>query len=190
MSSSTLKLVHRLPMLLEDGGNWTTYRAHIENHAVSKGLQRHLIGMAKQPEHTIEMGSDGRWYKAGEAHLLALLNDAMEKIEDAWDKYHKKEAQTREFIYKTIPNSIFVQIRDIPSAAEIWRKLISICEDRGLLIAVDLLTKLENIRYTDGENVRTHLTKMTKLREKLAQVGQPINDIIFVSNITCSFSSS
>ncbi|KAF9254043.1 hypothetical protein L218DRAFT_796178, partial [Marasmius fiardii PR-910] len=179
-----------LPMLLEDGSNWTTYHAHIENHAVSKGLQRHLVGMAKQPEYTIEMGSDGRWYKAGEAHLLALSNDAVEKIEDAWDEYHKKEAQTREFIYETVPNSIFVQICDIPSAAEIWRKLISICEDRGSLIAVDLLAKLQNIRYTDRENVCTHLTKMTELREKLAQVGQPVNDIIFVSNITCSFSSS
>ncbi|KAF9257638.1 hypothetical protein L218DRAFT_811859, partial [Marasmius fiardii PR-910] len=137
MSSSTLKLVHRLPTFLEDGGNWSSYKSRIENHAISKGLRRHLVGMAKRPKFEIEMGDDGKWYKVGDT-LLALSDEVAEKTEDEWEDYYKKEAQTREFIYETVPQSIFIQIRDLPSAAAVWKKITSICEDRGSLITSDL----------------------------------------------------
>ena len=59
-----------------------------------------------------------------------------------------------------------------------------------LLFASDLLAKLQNMRYSEGQNLRTHLTQMRELREKLTQLGHPVDDLLFVSNITRSLSES
>ena len=187
-SSTALKLVQKLPTLQEGSANWSDYKSRIVNHAVSKGLKRHLFGTARKPEKLV-LQQDGKWYKEGSL-LLPVEEAAVEKNEDAWDEYDQKEAQTREFIYQTIPKSLFIRVRDLPTACDVWKKLIDVNENRGSLIAADLLTKLQNMRLSEGGNLRNHITEMKELREKLAEMGHPVDDLMFTSNITRSLSSS
>ena len=40
----------------------------------------------------------------------------------------------------------------------------------------DTLTKLSSARYADGKSMRAHISTMKELRERLAEMGNPIND--------------
>ncbi|THU78133.1 hypothetical protein K435DRAFT_700737 [Dendrothele bispora CBS 962.96] len=194
-SSSTLKLVNRLPNLLENGANWSDYKACVINHASSKGLQRHLTGTARKPKDEMK---DGVWYKKipGDpddligSTLLRMTDDDGDALDEKWEEYHKQEALTHEFIYETIPKSIFVKVWDLPTAAAVWSQIVSTFEDRGTLIASDVLTRLQNIRFTEGQDLRVHLTTMKELQESLAQLGHPVDDLIFVTNIIRSLSDA
>ena len=51
------------------------------------------------------------------------------------------------------------------------------------MFETDLLTQLQMICYSDGDSMRTHLTKMTKLCDRLTEIGVPITDMSFNSYI-------
>jgi len=52
----------------------------------------------------------------------------------------------------------------------------------------DLLTHLQNARYTEGDNMREHLTTMTEIKERLAEMNFSISDESFVTYIRTSLS--
>ncbi|THU85837.1 hypothetical protein K435DRAFT_924462, partial [Dendrothele bispora CBS 962.96] len=146
--------------LLENGANWSDYKARVINHASSKGLRRHLAD------------TDGLIGST----LFPMTDTDGDALDEKWEEYHKQEALTREFIYETIPKSIFVKVRDLPTAAAVWSQIVSTFENRGTLIASDVLTRLQNIRFTEGQDLRAHLTTMKELQESLAQLGHPVDD--------------
>ena len=45
----------------------------------------------------------------------------------------------------------------------VWKKLTSIHTNKGRMY--ETLAKLQNMRYTEGESMRDHLTEMTELKE-------------------------
>src|SRR6202023_4204646 len=94
----------------------------------------------------------------------------------------------REIIYGTVDRSTFIQIKGAATAAAVWKKLHAIHADKGSLFETDLLTQLQTIRYSDGDSMRTHLTKMTELCDRLAEIGAPITDASFNSYIRSSLS--
>ena len=56
------------------------------------------------------------------------------------------------------------------------------------MFETDLLTQLQTIHYTEGDNMCTHLTKMSEIRDCLAEIGAPITDASFNSYIWTSLS--
>jgi gag-polypeptide of LTR copia-type len=50
----------------------------------------------------------------------------------------------------------------------------------------DTLTKLSSARYADGKSMRAHISTMKELRERLAEMGNPINDDQFSAYICAS----
>jgi len=129
---------------------------------------------------------DGEFYKP--RTMSALTNSELEAHENEIDAYKQKEATFQEIIYGTINRSTFVQIKGETTAANVWKKLQSIHADKGLMFKTDLLTQLQTIRYTKGDNMRTHLTKMSEIRDHLAEIGAPITDASFNSYIQTSLS--
>ena len=147
MSSSSSVKVTNLPRLAEDGSNWVTYKERILNNLTSKGLMRHIRGMARQPVQLIER--NGSFYRPNE--LSPLSDEDLEKHEDSVDSYDQKEAQVREIIYETVSKSVFLDIKDESSAARVWSKLVAIHETKGTMTYTDTLTKLSMARYaSDG----------------------------------------
>ena len=182
MSSSSSVKVTNLPRLAEDGSNWVTYKERILNNLTSKGLMRHIRGTARQPVQLIER--NGSFYRPNE--LSPLSDEDLEKHEDSVDSYDQKEAQVREIIYKTVSKSVFLDIKDESSAARVWSKLVAIHETKGTMTYTDTLTKLSMARYADGKNMRAHISTMKELRERLAEMGNPINDDQFSAYIRAS----
>jgi Reverse transcriptase (RNA-dependent DNA polymerase)/gag-polypeptide of LTR copia-type/GAG-pre-integrase domain len=179
MSSS--KVVN-LPRLSEDGSNWVTYKERVLNNLTSKGLMRHVRGTARKPVQLTER--HGAYYRPHE--LSPLSDEDLEKHEDLVDSYDQKEAQVREIIYETVSKSVFLEIKDESSAAGVWTKLVAIHEAKGTMTYTDTLTKLSSARYTDGKSMRAHISTMKELRERLAEMGNPINDDQFSAYIRAS----
>ncbi|THU93014.1 hypothetical protein K435DRAFT_861924 [Dendrothele bispora CBS 962.96] len=128
---------------------------------------------------------DGVWYKKrpgdpdgllGSGTSLPILNEDGDALNEKLEEYYKQEALTHEFIYETIPKSIFIKVWDLPTAAALWSQIITF-KNCGTLIASDVLTRLQNIPFIKGQDFRTHLTTMKELQESLAQLRHPVTVI-------------
>ena len=126
------------------------------------------------------------YYKPG--HLAPLSNDELEKHEEAQDLYEQNQATVRELIYRTVDKSTFLQVKGKKTADLVWKKLISIHADKGGMYETDLLAKLQSTHYTEGESMRDHLTAMTELKERLAEMNVAVSDESFVTYIQTSLS--
>ena len=182
--NATIK-VTQLPKLASDGENWLTYHKRVLNAATARGLRRHLVGTALKPSPIVE--------RAGKFYLTAddkapLSEEALEKHETSIDSWEQKEAQVRELIYNTVDNASFLQIKGERTAADLWKKLTSIHGNKGAQFEEYLLGKLQTARYAENEDMRTHLTTMNTLRERLSEIGSPISDVQFNAYIRTSLS--
>ena len=91
------------------------------------------------------------------------------------------QAAVCEVIYRTVNNTTFLQVKNEPNAAAMWKKVISIHANKGSLYETNLLTQLQNTRYAEGESMRDHITKITELREWLAKMNTLASDESFIS---------
>ncbi|KAG6903510.1 hypothetical protein C0995_005533, partial [Termitomyces sp. Mi166 len=93
-------------------------------------------------------------------------------------------------IYSTVDQSTFHQVKGELTAADVWKKLMSIHGDKGAMYESNLLAQLQNTCYIEnGEiNMHTHLAKMVVIKDHLANIGCPISDASFASYICTSLS--
>ena len=69
------------------------------------------------------------------------------------DEYKQKEASVREVIYKTISQSMFLQIKNEQTSAQVWSKLVSIMQEKGDLIQVSILMKMQTTTCLEDKDV-------------------------------------
>ncbi len=184
-SDNTTIKVTQLPKLASDGENWLTYHERVLNAATARGLRRHLVGTALRPTDLVEKA--GKFYLSATA-TVPLSDDDVDKHETSIDSWEQKEAQVRELIYNTVDNSSFLQIKGERTAADLWKKLSSVHGNKGAQFEEYLLGKLQMARYAENEDMRTHLTTMNTLRERLSEIGSPISDVQFNAYIRTSLS--
>ena len=65
---------------------------------------------------------------------------------------------------------------------------ISIHTDKGSLYKTNLLSQLQTLRLNENGDMCEHLTKLTEIREQLAEMNCPVTDESFVSYIRTSLS--
>jgi len=87
-----------------------------------------------------------------------------------------------------VDNATFLQIKGEKSAAALWKKLTSIHGNKGTQFEEYLLGKLQTACYVENKDMRTHLTTINTLHERLAQIGSPISDVQFNAYIHTSLS--
>ena len=184
MSSSSNPQALNLPKLRSNSSNWSTYSERIINYLTSKGLKRHVLGTARMP--VILEERDGNLFKP--RGTTPLTNEEIEKHEEEEETYEQKQAAVREVIYRTVDKSTFLQVKNEISAANVWRKLISVHADKGMLYETNLLTQLQTLRLVEKGNMREHLTQMTEIKERLAEMNCPLSDESFVSYLRTSLS--
>jgi hypothetical protein len=164
-----------LPKLLANSSNWSTYQEHILNAITSKGLKRHVMGNARKLADLTEI--NGEYYKP--RALTPLEDDQLEKHEEAQDLYEQNQVTVHEIIYQTVNRSTFLQIKEEKMADSVWKKLISIHANKGGMYETELLVKLQNIRYTEGSDMREHLAQMIEIRERLAEMNVSLSEKLF-----------
>ena len=187
-TNDTFKFI-RLEKLKDDGTNWVTYRERVTNTMTHKGLRRHFMGTMRKPA-TMTEKKTGEFYKTGDQSQKPLSDTEVEAMEKATDEYQQKEASVREVIYETISQSMFLQIKNEPTAAKVWSKLVSIMQEKGDLIQVSILTKLQTMICLEDNDIRAHLAKMNELKEQLEGMGAPVSDPSFAAMIRKSLPAS
>ena len=100
------------------------------------------------------------------------------------------QAAVQEIIYHTVDKTTFLQIKNEPDAASVWKKVAAIHVDKGSLYKANLLVQLQNMRYNEKESMRDHVGKMTEIRERLAEMNAAISDESFISYLRTSLSLS
>ncbi|PBK85954.1 hypothetical protein ARMGADRAFT_941142 [Armillaria gallica] len=140
-STSTVKLLN-LPHLKDNSTNHILYKEQILNVATSKGLRRVLYGTTKKPMEMTEMNRD--YYLPG--HPAPLSDNKVEKQLTLQDVYDQKEAQVHEMMYETISTLTFMQIKNKPTAAAMWKRLTSIFSEKGIY-------KLQNQHCPDDGDI-------------------------------------
>ena len=156
------------------------------NTLTHKGLKRHVSGTARTPTE-IEFKSNKVYKKGGTTELTSTQIDEIEK---EIDHFEQKEASVREVIYETIGQSLFLQIKNEPTAAQVWTKLVSIMEKKGDLIQVSVLAKMQTMICLENDDIRAHLATMSELKEQLEGMGAPMSDQSFAAMIRKSLPAS
>jgi hypothetical protein len=100
------------------------------------------------------------------------------------------EAVVKQQIAATIPDSLFMKIRDKGTALEIWVALQNDFQNKSRMVAVDLRRRLQQERCPEKGDVRAHFTKLRTMREDLAAMGHPPDDDEFYAIILGSLPSS
>ena len=101
-SSSRLKSFTVLK-LTQDGLDWVTWKMQtIAMLASNKGVMRHLNGMIRIPNKILTYL---------DSHIISEdEQDALEKAEKCWDKYHQHEAQIMAQVFTMILESLLIEV--------------------------------------------------------------------------------
>ncbi|KAF8186555.1 hypothetical protein K438DRAFT_1596392, partial [Mycena galopus ATCC 62051] len=174
MSSSSLKIT-KLPKLRDDGANWGTYKDLVMNALVAKGLRRHVVGTARAPPELTER--DGEFFLPN--RIAPMSDTELAEHEDKLDEYLQKQAQVRQIIYETVSEATFMRIKNQSTVKLMLAALTSIFENKGEMVQMDTLTRLQTMRCLADDDVVKHITEMQRLKEALDSMGAPITDHAF-----------
>lgn len=76
----------------------------------------------------------------------------------------------------SVDTSIYMHIQGCATAAEIWKKLKDLFEDRGLARKIGLLRKLITTHLENSESMSDYVNQIIMTANKLTGIGFPIND--------------
>ncbi|OWZ09602.1 Copia type Polyprotein [Phytophthora megakarya] len=143
-------------------------------------------------------GEDWTFYKnamvnAFEKSLLDGIADGTEKEDPNWTdeekgKYKKKQAKVKILIQGSLSMRLAKQVMAKPSGTEMWQELVTIYEGKNNPAMKSqkvyrLQCQLHRINLTGKDDVRSHLYKLFDLKDRLADLGAPVNDLQMVDKM-------
>ncbi|KAG0693890.1 hypothetical protein DFH29DRAFT_815910 [Suillus ampliporus] len=127
MSSSNTKpgedFLH-VPKLIADGENWMTYKDRLSWSVDARGFLGHLEGTEKKPvDPSMLTGRGALWVPTtlDEVRELAAYKVASKE-------WCMGKAITKQQIAGTIPDSLFIQVKNLVTAGEIFTYLSNLFE--------------------------------------------------------------
>ena len=159
----------RVPKLANDGKNWVVYRDRLELSVMARGLEGHLDGQEVAPiKPQPTTAPDGT--------EIPVPTTVMEVYTKTLRNWMLQEAIAKQQIASTIPDLLYLNIKSKTTTKEMWDALKNEFETRSKMFTIDLHKKLQEIRCTEGGDVRAHFESMTVLREDLAALGDKIDN--------------
>jgi len=124
-----------VPKLAADGENWVTYKVRLQWSIDARGLLSHLDGTEKKPvDPSMLTGRGASW--------VPSMPDEMKEIvvyNSANKEWRMGEAVVKQQIASTIPDTLFIQIKGLATAKEIFMYLANMFEQRSRIVSVELL---------------------------------------------------
>jgi hypothetical protein len=187
----------KVPKLEVGGTNWVVYKDRFLWSIDARGLLEHVDGSEQEPECPVQTryapkkDRDGKDtsemsqipYTADEQFLLKEWKENLRE-------WKQGEAIVKQQVAATIPDSLFMKIRDKKTAREIWEALQGDFQNKSKMVAVDLRRRLQQERCSEKGDVRAHFAKLRTMREDLAAMGHPPNEDEFYAIILGSLPSS
>ena len=205
---------YSLPKLATDGSNWVTYRARMTVVQAAKGHMPHIRGTARKPplpppierknphippattaakpaSPTSTSPTAAQPAKDAYSHLTDdEYADLVEKMDTKYCTWEAKEADARALIYETLGDDLFIEVQAQPTAKSLWEAVVASCENKSLMYANAIRTRLQNTRCPESGDVRAHLALLLREKQNLAAVGGRLGDAEFAAIITNSLPES
>jgi len=173
---STQKLGDDLMKVLKldaSGSNWVIYKDQFVWAIDARGLLDHVDGSIRElmkptpteKRATVGSGSKGaeRVDSEGDFEVVEELTADDEKKSDGWkEKYRAwrlREAIVKQQIAATIPNSLFMKIRDKGTAHQIWLALTKDFQNKSRMVSMDL-RRLQQQRCIEKGDVQAHFATL------------------------------
>jgi hypothetical protein len=181
-SNSTISI----PTLTDNGSNWIDYKTKALIAMGSWGLMGHVEGRAQKPKQ-YAMVDDQAVLADGKT---AVTEDQVESREKRIDDFETKEYLARHIIINSVSLRLAQNISKLTSAKAMWDAIVKDSAGKMLLYQVDARRRLQEMKCSEGEDIKTHLTEMNRLRQELAGMGSAVNDDDFTAMIIGSLPSS
>jgi hypothetical protein len=180
----------KVPRLEAGGTNWVVYKDRFIWSVDARGLLEHVDGSEREPVCPVKprmvprKDSEGRDTRD---FVQAAYTPEEERGIKEWKaelkEWKRGEAIVKQQIAATIPDSLFMKIRDKGTAYEIWEALRNDFQNKSRMVAVDLRRRLQQERCAEKGDVRVHFSKLRTMREDLAAMGHPPGDDEFYAII-------
>ena len=181
-----------VPKLHDNGSNWADYEPRLCKAMGSRGLWRHVEGVAIVPKpYALVDGVPVLAY--GKTMVMEEQIESKEIIE-----YEKWEYHTQHIILSTTSVCLGAKIKDLDLAEDMWEMVKSDATSKSTLYLLDAEDQLNSMKLLDNEDPKTHLAKlnqhfqiMLQRHNNLVQMGSTISDtrfnIIIMSSLPESY---
>ena len=180
----------KVPKLEAGGANWVVYKDRFVWSVDARGLLEHVDGSEREPVCPVKPRMVPRKDSEGKDTrdvVQAAYTREEERDIKEWKaelkEWKRGEAIVKQQIAATIPDSLFMKIRDKGTAVEIWEALKGDFQNKSRMVAVDLRRRLQQERCAEKGDVRGHFSKLRTMREDLAAMGHPPGDDEFYAII-------
>ncbi|PIL24887.1 transcription factor [Ganoderma sinense ZZ0214-1] len=116
--------------------------------------------------------------------------ELVEKMDTKFCAWEAKEADARALIYETLSDELFIEVQIQPTVKSLWEAVVTSCENKSLMYANAIRTRIQNTRCPESGDVRAHLALLLRERQNLAVVGNRLGDAEFAAIITNSMPES
>jgi hypothetical protein len=89
-----------------------------------------------------------------------------------------------------ITDRLLLRVQKLEGAAAMWKEIRDIHGGKTELVQIDLRRRLQETRYDENGDVKTHFSEMLRLRESLAGMGAAIEDNDFYAVVMASLPES
>ena len=171
-----------VPKLCDDGSNWADYKPRLRKAMGSRGLWRHVEGVAVAPK--LYLVTDG--IPVLEDKKTAATEEQLELKEAKMIEFEKKEYLAQHIILSTMSVRLGAKIKDLDSAEDMWTKVKADATTKSTLYLIDVEDQLTSMKLQDNDNPKTHLSElkthfqtMLQCHDSLVQMGLTLLDARF-----------
>ena len=156
---------------LESSADWPIWSMQIEDLLFDQDVFGYADGTEKRP---------------------AEVKDTNGKITNATEiaKWDNTDRKVRGAIRSRLGKNTNGSARGATSAADLWAKLKSVHEPKGLSRILDIKFKMATMRYAEGEDLAAWLQSMVNMKEELSALGRPMPDEDFSIQLLTSLPAS
>src|ERR1700677_2831809 len=145
-----------VPKLRDDGSNWADYEPRLRKAMGSRGLWRHVEGVAVAPKpylvaDGIPVLADGK---------TAATEEQLESKEAKMIEYEKREYLAQHIILSTTSVRLGAKIKDLTTAEGMWKKVKSDATTKSTLYLLDAEDQLTSMKLQDNDNPKIHLSEL------------------------------
>ena len=123
-------------------------------------LLDHIDGKGAAPKLVTFTSSSGP--------LFATQQEALDDFAEQLLRWQSNEAIIKQAIVSTIPDSLFLEVRKIDTALEMWEAVKEKREKKSRMVTVDMWHKLQAEKCPESGDIRAHLHKLQAMREDVA----------------------
>jgi hypothetical protein len=176
----TAKLTSGVPKLDIDGANWSSWKTHILSALGSarRGVLTHIEEVVPLPNLVPPLGPG--------PHTEAQIDKYKEKLEKYQlriEEHRHQESIVKNMIFKTVSAKVFMEVRKLATAKEIWNAVCAKYKDRRMSYKLTVREELMALKCTEEGKIEDHLIEMMTLQDRLTSMDDVLTDKEYVSKI-------